>query len=59
MNRTETLRAKVTPAERRIAEVRSKQQGVKLSEYLRDLIRQDAKSAGCWKDVLAELREAA
>ena len=59
MNKTETIRAKATPVERRIAELRASQEGLKLSEYLRFVIREDAQRHGVFDRVLHEVQNVA
>ena len=52
MNKTRTARAKVTPVERRALEIVAEQDGLKISELLRELIRQEAQRRGVWSVAL-------
>jgi len=59
VNKTEVIRAKATPVDRRCAELRASEEGLKLSEYVRFVIREDARRHGIFDRVLRELRDAA
>jgi hypothetical protein len=53
MNKSEVIRAKATPVERRALELLASQNCQKMSETLRTIVRDAARSAGVWESARA------